>query len=227
MTQVYSYLRVSGKSQVAGDGPERQRAAIKAFCAEHKLQTVAEFFEKAVSGTVEGIERPVFSDLLTCAEEYGVPIAVVVERVDRLARDLMVSELLLAECRKRGVKVFSVDQGNLEDVASNGGDPTRILIRQIMGALAQWEKSVLVKKLKAARDRVKARDGRCEGTIAYGSLNNAEVTILQTVGSLRKLTPTPSTRSIARLLNDGGFRNRAGDNWTFQNVAKLIKSKKL
>lgn len=225
---VYSYIRVSGKSQVDGDGPDRQREAIRTFCSERKLELVTEFFEKAVSGTVEGIDRPAFSDLLDCASEYPLKIdALVVERIDRLARDLMVSELLLAECRKRGIKVFSVDQGNTEDMASNGGDPTRVLIRQIMGALAQWEKSVIVKKLRLSRERIRARGERCEGKIAYGCLNITEKTILQTVGNLRKLACVPSSRNIARMLNDSGFRNRAGHLWTFQNVSKLIKTKGL
>jgi len=53
----------------------------------------------------------------------------------------MTQEFLLAECRKRGLKVYSADQGQLIDMAENGGDPTRVLIRQILGALAQWEKN--------------------------------------------------------------------------------------
>jgi hypothetical protein len=37
------------------------------------------------------------------------------------------------------------------------------LVRQILGAVAQFEKAALVAKLRAARNRVRAERGRCEG----------------------------------------------------------------
>ena len=41
--------------------------------------------------------------------------------------------------------------------------PTAIMVRQILGAVAQFEKAALVAKLKGARARVKAERGNCEG----------------------------------------------------------------
>src|SRR5204863_235004 len=104
----------------------------------------------------------------------------VVERLDRLARDLMVSEFLLKELRIRGIKVFATDQGALIDMANNEGDPTRKLIRQIIAALSEWEKSQLVLKLRVARERKRKQTGRCEGPLPYGSIT-AERIILDTI----------------------------------------------
>jgi DNA invertase Pin-like site-specific DNA recombinase len=47
-------------------------------------------------------------------------------------------------------------------------DPTRILVRQMMGAVAQYEKSQIVLKLRGARLRKRAKEGRCEGRKPYG-----------------------------------------------------------
>ena len=41
--------------------------------------------------------------------------------------------------------------------------PTVILVRQVLGAIAQFDKATLVAKLKAARDRKRARTGKCGG----------------------------------------------------------------
>ena len=41
--------------------------------------------------------------------------------------------------------------------------PTAVLVRQVLGAISQFEKAQLVAKLKAARDRRRAATGRCEG----------------------------------------------------------------
>lgn len=220
---VFGYLRVSGRGQVDGDGPKRQHQAIKSFCETHRLNRRRNFFEKGVSGTVEGIDRPQFFRML---EEIGRgstpgPFAIVVERMERLARDLMVQEFIIAECIQRGIKVFSADQGALIDMAENGGDPTRTLIRQILGALAQWQKSELVMKLRAARQRVKTKTGRCEGRPFYGE-TAVERRILKL--ALDTFAAIPDYGRVARLLNDGGFHTRYGKNWTRQNTRGLITS---
>jgi DNA invertase Pin-like site-specific DNA recombinase len=230
---VVSYLRVSGKSQVAGDGPERQRDTIVKFVVEHNLTQFDEFFERGVSGTIDAVDRPVFAEMLAVIDERAEGSktdaacqkidAIVVERLDRLARDLMVSELLLAECRKRNIKVFAADQGQLIDMAENGGDPTRVLIRQIMGALAQWEKTMLVQKLAKARARIKAKTGRCGGRLPYGIGPN-EKPVLEWI----KLTwqPGQTLQNVADSLNSAGFRMRNGKQWKRQDAHNLLKHAK-
>jgi hypothetical protein len=39
--------------------------------------------------------------------------------------------------------------------------PTAILVRQVLGAIAQFDKATLVATLKAARDRKRAHTGKC------------------------------------------------------------------
>ena len=48
--------------------------------------------------------------------------------------------------------------------------PTAVLVRQVLGAVAQFEKTSLVAKLKAARDRKKAATGKCGGRRSYFEL---------------------------------------------------------
>ena len=228
---VVSYVRVSGRGQVDGDGPERQREAISKFVGPHMLWIASEFFEKAVSGTVEAVDRPAFANLLEFIDKVGSGegkvIAVVVERMDRLARDLMVSEFLLAECRKRGLKVYAADQGALIDMAADGADPTRVLIRQILGALAQWEKSMLVSKLKAARDRVKQSTGRCEGKKPYGS-RAGEQAIINLVHNFRSVLDDNGQpmeyATIVQHLNESGFRTRHGHPWALHSVKHIMST---
>lgn len=220
---VFGYLRVSGRGQVDGDGPERQRQAIKSFCEAHRLTFIREYFEGAISGTVEGIDRPQFFRMLEEIELAKIcgSSAIIVERMDRLARDLMVQEFIIAECHKRGIKVFSADQGALIDMVEDSGDPTRKLIRQILGALAEWEKSQLVLKLRVARQRVKAKTGRCEGRKFYGE-TAVERRILKL--ALDTFSAVPDYGVTARLLNEGGFKTRYGKKWTRQNTRGLITS---
>jgi len=48
-------------------------------------------------------------------------------------------------------------------------DPSRVLIRQILGAFAQYERAMIVQKLRGARRRIRAKVGRCEGRKPYGT----------------------------------------------------------
>jgi DNA invertase Pin-like site-specific DNA recombinase len=220
--KVFTYIRVSSKGQVEGDGPERQRLACVNFSLHHKLEIITSFFD-AFTGTSE--DRPGFQDLLMAidhnlknAEGDQRVGAVVVERMDRLARDLMASEILLRELRNRGIKLFATDQGNLEDMASNDVDPTRILIRQILTALAQWEKSSLVKKLRVARERA-AKEGRVGGNKPYGAKEGEQDALRQLHEWNRQ---GYSTQEVADMMNAREYPSRTGAPWSRHTVQGIV-----
>ena len=160
-----AYLRVSGKGQINKDGFPRQREAIRKYAKANSLEIVGEYRDEGVSGTKELEHRQGLAALLDYIESNGVKV-ILVERADRLARDLMVSEVILGQFRDLGVSVISADSG--VDLTTGDDDPTRTLIRQVLGAVSQFEKSVIVLKLRAARERTKRKTGRCEGRKPYG-----------------------------------------------------------
>lgn len=215
---VIGYLRVSGKSQVEGGGPERQKDTINLFCSGHNLTVVDFAFEAAVSGTVEAMDRPVFADVIErIVVSNGSISGIVVERADRLARDLMVSELLLKECRERGIKVFSADR-ELVDLASDQSDPTQVLIRQIMAALAQWEKSQLVLKLRKSRERIRASGRKCEGAPRLNESARGKV-VIATIKSL--LTADLDDKKRAAVLNAMEIFRADGKRWFGGDVSQI------
>jgi DNA invertase Pin-like site-specific DNA recombinase len=216
---VFGYTRVSGKGQVDGDGPERQLDAIGNFCMTYGLPAPLKVFsELAVSGTVEAMDRPQFAAMVEAIADAGGG-CIVVERMDRLARDLRISEFLLAECRKRCIPVYSADQGALIDIASSDIDPTRTLLRQILGALAEWEKSVLVMKLRKARDRKRAATGRCEGPKPFG-LTPFEAKIKEDM-ALAKANGA-SYQEVADWLNSCKHVTKAGKPWNRAAVYQVL-----
>jgi len=110
MTEALAYLRVSGKGQVAGDGFPRQRETIRRYAKAHAVSVVDGYRDEGVSGTKDLDNRAGLGDLMARIRSNGIRL-VVVERADRLARDLMVGEVLLAEFRKLGVTVIAADSG--------------------------------------------------------------------------------------------------------------------
>ena len=53
------------------------------------------------------------------------------------------------------------------DLSSAADDPTRTLIRQVLSAVAQFDKSMTVLKLRAARERLRRKGRRVEGRKPY------------------------------------------------------------
>jgi DNA invertase Pin-like site-specific DNA recombinase len=219
--RAYSYLRVSGKGQVSGDGFPRQREQIATFARRHGVTIVEEFRDEGVSGTRELASRPGLAALLDRLEHNGVRL-VVVERSDRLARDLLVGEVILGQFRKIGVRVIDASGTNL---SADDGDPTRVLIRQVLGAVSQFEKAVIVLKLRAARDRMRLRTGRCEGRRPFGYYPHEQQTI-HMIHALRRKprrgTPA-SFAEVARRLNGQQVATRTGVPWSAGSVFAIVK----
>jgi len=220
MKQAYAYLRVSGKSQVEGDGLERQAQTCIAFARTMAFDLVDTFKDEGVSGTIDSLDRPELSECIVRAEREGG--CIIVERADRIARDLIVSEIFFRECRARGIEVYAADTG--EELALNDADPSRKLIRQILGALAEWEKSVIVKKLASGRARVRRETGRCEGRKPYGQ-TEYEVTLIEKVRAYRR--NHFSVQYIADAFNRNGHKSRDGKKWHASTIRRLIKAHNL
>jgi DNA invertase Pin-like site-specific DNA recombinase len=70
---------------------------------------------------------------------------IVVETANRFARDLMVQEVGYAMLKERGIELIATDKPDafLDDT------PTAVLIRQVLGAVSQFETAMLVSKLRA------------------------------------------------------------------------------
>ena len=213
MTKAFAYLRVSGKSQIDGDGFPRQLAAVKQYAANHDLKIVNVYREEGVSGTNELDNRPALQDLLLALYSNGVK-TVIIEKLDRLARDLMVQETIIADMRKKGITLISVAEPDLMV-----DDPSRKLMRQIFGAIAEYDKAMLVIKLRGARQRKKAQTGRCDGRKPYGD-RPGEQEVIQRIVALRG--EGLGMDKIAERLNADGVKARASK-WYAMTISRVLE----
>jgi DNA invertase Pin-like site-specific DNA recombinase len=216
MQKAFGYLRVSGKGQVDGDGFPRQLQAIKNYAATHGLKLVRIFREKGVSGEIESGERPAFAEMMTALYSNGVH-TIIIERLNRLARDLMVQERIIADLQAHDFTLISVAEPDLM-----AKDPERVFFRQMMGAVAQLDKSNTVAKLRGARMRKRAKEGRCEGAKPYG-FYEGETVVLEHMKALR--ASDLGFDRIAARLNADGFKPRMGERWHGLVVNRILTGK--
>jgi DNA invertase Pin-like site-specific DNA recombinase len=159
-TPAIAYLRTSSAANVGNDkdSEQRQRAAITSFAKAHRYEIEAEFYDAAVSGADPVTERPGFLSMLQRIAGNGIR-TIIVESPDRFARDLAVQ--LAGHDMLKGLGIDLIPASALDFFTED--TPTAVLVRQVLGAIAQFEKASTVAKLKAARDRKRSRDGNCEG----------------------------------------------------------------
>lgn len=214
----FGYLRVSSQGQVGGDGLVRQEETIRQYAQAQGYEIVDWYKDEGVSGTIES--RPALAAMLVNLEQNGHGIqTIIIEKLDRLARDLMVQEAIINDFRKGGFKLLSAHEG--PDLAAD--DPTRKLVRQVMGAIAEYEKTMIVLKLKAARDRKKAKTGKCEGRKGYAE---AMPDVIDLIKQLRRKPQTGRRRTwqqIADELNRQGKTTISGKPWSMQNVVDAMR----
>ena len=167
-------------------------------------------------------DRDGLAQLVVRIKEADVDL-VLVENASRLARDLLVGELLLRQLTGLKVQVIAADSGT--DLSASDGDPTRTLIRQVLGAVAEFEKSALVQKLAAARRRVKKANGRCEGPRPFGELPGEDKAVSRIRDLVRRQRGKKrrTYRQIADTLNTEGLKPRNAPAWTAANVHAVAK----
>jgi DNA invertase Pin-like site-specific DNA recombinase len=211
MIDAYGYLRVSGPSQLTGDGFPRQREAITRFAQSAGYRIVKWFEERAVPGAETWERRPAWHEMVTNLN--GVR-TVIIEKLDRLAREVFIQEYILRDLKERGVTLLSALEPDLY------GDPTRDVFRQMMAVIAQYEKAMLVRKLRGARERMRSKTGRCEGRKPYGT-RAGEPEVINRMLQLQR--EGLGFDRIAVALNRAGIKPRSGRAWYGPVVNHILR----
>ena len=92
--KAYAYVRVSSKVQVSGNGFDRQEEMILSYSRQSGYEIVGTFREEGISGTADAEHRPAVQEMLLAILANGVRV-IIVERLDRLAREYRTQESLL------------------------------------------------------------------------------------------------------------------------------------
>jgi DNA invertase Pin-like site-specific DNA recombinase len=99
--------------------------------------------------------------------------------------------------------------------------PTSKLIRQILGAVSEFDKAMIVAKLKGARDRVRRQRGKCEGRKSYAERDPELVDLARWLH--RNVDGRPySLREVAAELASHGYVTPSGRHYSASAVASML-----
>ena len=208
VVDVVSYRRVSTPQQVLeGEGLEIQDDRILEFCQKRGFtrHEDGDFKDEGVSGAKESIARPGIVKMLDfCKENRDVIKYVVIDKVDRLSRELMHLMFIEKELTVLGIEILYSSQEAL-----NGNDPTIKLMRQIIGAFAEFERELINQRLSDGIRKKTTKGDKASGRQPFGYeydrntkmtvINKAEAQIIERIFYYRLIGSSLS--NIASLLN--------------------------
>jgi DNA invertase Pin-like site-specific DNA recombinase len=214
-----AYLRTSSAANVGADkdSDKRQRSAIKAFAKRAGFTVIDEYYDAAVSGADPIDQRPGFVGMLQRLAANGAK-TIIVESPDRFARDLTVALTGHDKLKELGIEIIPATAPNYftEDT------PTAVLVRQVLGAIAQFEKASAVAKLAAARKRKRERFGKCEGRKSHREARPEVVALARKLRRKRPKGGQLSLRAVSKELAAQGYLNERGKPFAAKSVASML-----
>jgi DNA invertase Pin-like site-specific DNA recombinase len=143
---------------------------------------------------------------------------IIVEAADRFARDLMVQEVGFSMLKGRGIDLIAADSPTsfLDDT------PTARLIRHVLGAVSEFEKSMLVAKLRGARERKRRTGAKVEGRKSVAETKPETIDLARKLPRKPKGNEAPSLREIASALARRGHLTRNGTAYAATAVKLML-----
>ncbi|CAG0943599.1 Transposon gamma-delta resolvase [Candidatus Brocadiaceae bacterium] len=222
---VVAYCRVSTLEQKKkGYGIDIQIRDASLFAERNGLLVERFYKDEAVSGVKE--DRKELRRLMKACKTGKVGV-LILPSLDRLSREVRISENLFYEFKKLGVKVL------IADMPQYNGESKDVLIRQILAAVAEENRRGIIDRLlKGRQERV--RKGRFPGgNLPYGYMrNNRSVIINPTEAECIRLIFSLALggckgQKIADELNSRGYVLRNGKNWSQRQVCRILHRKDL
>ena len=211
----YGYLRLSTNELKQSNSFEVQKQALS---GKYRIDR---YFSDTVSGNTSFDKRPGWTDLMGTVKKGD---RIVVHRMDRLSRNSLDFLVVEKELLKRGVSLVFVE-------GPNGNSAQDQMIRTILSATAQLERSMIAARVKETRQKLK-REGRYGGgKVPYGySLrkgrlvkNTKEQRIIEMMAKLRK--GGMSYGRIAEELNGQRVPTKNLGSWQATQIMRILKSK--
>jgi DNA invertase Pin-like site-specific DNA recombinase len=217
-----AYLRTSSSTNVGEDkdSEKRQSVAIEAYAKRAGFEIVLPtFHDPGVSGADSIDGRKGFAQLLERLRERPDIRVILVETASRFARDLIVQETGFMMLRSLGIELIPVDSPHHFAEST----PTANMVRQILGAVSEFEKAMLVARLKGARDRKRAASGKCGGRKSHIEAHPQTVAMAKALRWVNKrMREKRSLREIAAELAKAGHVARSGKAYGPSAIASML-----
>lgn len=163
-SKAVAYLRTSSAGNVGEDkdSDKRQLLAIEGYARRHGFDIVQPpTYDAAVSGAdpIEG--RPGFAAMMTYLAQHPECHTILVEDASRFVRGVLLQESGYIMLKSMGIELIPVAAP--DHFTNPTGDPMVDAMRQMIGVMNELQRKIIVRNLRAARDRKRAKGLKVEG----------------------------------------------------------------
>ena len=236
ISEAVSYARVSGIGQVEKTGLERQEETVTSYASMNNFKIVSFYREEGVSGTTNEGDRPAFKEMIGFVIREQIQY-VIIEAMDRLARELRVQENLCVYLASKDIQLISANTGeNITKAIEE--DPMKKAMIQIQGVFAELDKSQVVRKLRNGRKKTRERNekaktnltldghGKCEGRKSYAQTNPELIQLARKLSRKPRNSSKPSLRKISSKLFELGYSTKSGNRFSASQIKSLLTMQK-
>lgn len=227
--RVALYARVSGEEQKQGHTIDSQIAELKQFADRNGWLVIGTYKDEAWSGAV--LARPALDRLRDDASKKSFE-AVLINDVDRLARDVTHLGVIKRDLERWGIRVV------FRKIPSENS-PTHNLLVNILGSFAEFEREMIMDRTRRGRrHKVETRQLFMGCIPPYGysyrpasqprtqgdlTINPAEAAIVRQIYDWVDRDGLSIAAVTQRLGSEGLFPRKGGRKWRTSSVRRILR----
>lgn len=219
MIKAALYARYSSNNQTE-QSIEGQRHVCEQYAAGNGIEIVAEYIDRAISGTTD--RRPEFLRMIADAGKGEWDI-ILVYKLDRFARDRYASAVYKHKLAEHGIRVVSATEPLTDS-------PEGVILESVLEGMDEYYSLELARKTKRGREESIRKGRYISGKAPFGyKLVGRELAIDETTAPLarqifERYAAGETMQHIVDDLNARGEEREPGQPWTRKSVVSMFQN---